>query len=272
MVRSLWSGATGMMAQQNNVDTIAHNLANVNTTGYMTEVAEFKSLLYQTIRTRSTTANGINKPIGSQIGLGVRNSSITSEFSQGAFLDSENPLACAIGGNGFFGVRGEDEETYYTRNGNFVFALNDGGGLVLTNSDGLEILNTNGQPITFAGNYIANRFQIGQDGQIYYPDGDGNLQTTGVTLGLWQFQNPKGLDKVGDTMYHATNASGEALNENTNANVQKSTIRQGYLEGANVSIATEMVNMIIAQRAYESNSKSITTSDQMLQTANQLKS
>ena len=116
MVRSLWAGATGMIAQQNNVDTIANNLANVNTTGYKTEVNEFKTLLYQTIRTRSTTANGVNKPIGSQVGLGVRNASITSEFSQGAFLDSDNPTACAISGNGFFGIRGEDGENYYTRN------------------------------------------------------------------------------------------------------------------------------------------------------------
>ena len=186
-------------------------------------------------------------------------------------MDSDNPTACAISGNGFFGIRGEDGENYYTRNGDFVFALNTGGGLTLTNTDGLEVLNQNGQPITFAGNYIANRFQIGQGGEILYPDADGNLQPTAHTIGLWQFQNPKGLDKVGDTLFFPSAASGAALNENTNANLKRSDIRQGYLEGANVQIATEMVNMIIAQRAYESNSKSITTSDQMLQTANQLK-
>ena len=105
MVRSLWSGATGMIAQQTNVDTIANNLANVNTTGYKTERAEFKSLLYQTLQTKTTTANGEQKPISAQVGLGVRNSSITSIFTEGSFLDSESPSAFAIDGDGFFAVR-----------------------------------------------------------------------------------------------------------------------------------------------------------------------
>ena len=123
MVRSLWSAATGMIAQQNNVDTIANNLANVNTTAYKMEVNEFKSLLYQTIQTRTTTANGVNKPIGAQVGLGVRNASITSEFSQGSLLESENPTAVALSntqGVGFFGIQGDDGNTYYTRNGDFT--------------------------------------------------------------------------------------------------------------------------------------------------------
>ena len=108
MVRSLWSAATGMIAQQNNVDTIANNLANVNTTGYKTETNEFKSLLYQTMQTRSTSANGDQKPIGAQVGLGVRNASITSQFTQGSMLSSENCFAFALEGDGFFAVRGDD--------------------------------------------------------------------------------------------------------------------------------------------------------------------
>ncbi len=275
MVRSLWSAATGMIAQQNNVDTIANNLANVNTTGYKMEVNEFKSLLYQTIQTRTTTANGVNKPIGSQVGLGVRNSSITSEFGQGSLLESENPSAVALSntnGTGFFGVQGEDGNTYYTRNGNFVFALEGNGNLSLTTSSGLRVLNSNGAPITVSGDHISDKIVIERGGNLMYPDGDGNLQPLNVNIGVWQFQNPKGLDKVGESLYSVTASSGVALNEATNNNVTKSDIVQGYLEGSNVQIAEEMVNLIIAQRAYESNSKVITTTDDMMQLANQLKS
>ncbi len=274
MVRSLWSAATGMIAQQNNVDTIANNLANVNTTGYKMEVNEFKSLLYQTIQTRTTTANGVNKPIGAQVGLGVRNASITSEFGQGSLLESENPTAVALSntqGTGFFGIQGEDGNTYYTRNGDFVFALNDNNSLSLTTSSGLRVLNTNGVPITVTGDHIADRIKIDTDGTLMYPDADGNLQSMNITIGVWQFQNPKGLDKIGDSLYSVTAASGVAMNEATNQNLVKSDIVQGYLEGSNVQIAEEMVNLIIAQRAYESNSKVITTTDDMMQLANQLK-
>ena len=158
-----------MIAQQNNVDTIANNLANVNTNGYKTEVAEFKSLLYQDINAKSTSANSEQKPIPSQVGLGVRNSAITSIFTQGAFFDSTNDLAFAINGDGFFGVKGQDGNTYYTRNGNFVLAT-DTNGLALTTTDGLKVLDADGNPIVLDKNYdkdellqainIANEFDI----------------------------------------------------------------------------------------------------------------
>ncbi|SFL27352.1 flagellar basal-body rod protein FlgG [Lachnospiraceae bacterium KH1T2] len=272
MVRSLWSAASGMIAQQNNVDTIANNLANVNTTGYKTEVNEFKSLLYQTLQTNTTTANGENKPIGAQVGLGVRNSSITSEFTQGSLQASDSNTALAISGKGFFAIRGADSNTYYTRNGDFTFALLNSGEITLTTTDGLQVLDTSGNPISFGSSYIATRFTVGDDGTLYYPDGDGVPQTTGKTIGLYQFQNPKGLNKIGNSLYSVTAASGEVLNENTNNNLEKSTLAVGYLEASNVQIATEMVNLIIAQRAYESNSKAITTTDDMMALANQLKS
>ncbi|MCR5626918.1 MAG: flagellar hook-basal body protein [Lachnospiraceae bacterium] len=276
MVRSLWTAATGMIAQQNNVDTIANNLANVNTTGYKTETNEFKSLLYQTLQTRTTTANGDEKPIGAQVGLGVRNSSITSQFTQGALLDSESTTAMAISGKGFFAVRGEDGETYYTRNGDFNFSLGVGGTLQLTTSDGQQVLSTTGQPITVPGQIngqdtIANKITVSADGSLYYPDADNNPQPINITIGLYQFQNPKGLDKVGDSLYSVSAASGPALNEATNAALEDSIIRQGYLEGSNVQVADEMVNLIIAQRAYELNSKAIQATDEMLQQANQLR-
>lgn len=271
MVRSLWTGATGMIAQQLNVDNISNNLANVNTTGYKSEVMEFKSLLYQTIQTRTTTANGENKPIGAEVGLGVRNSAITSVFTQGSLLETPGEANFAIDGKGFFGVKGADGNTYYTRNGNFVFAVVNNG-LMLSTSDGLPVLSTEGEPITIEdGDIVTSKITVGRDGTLYYPDEKGIPQSMDVTIGLWQFNNPAGLSKEGDSLFSVTEASGEAMNEEDNDNLPKSKLIQGYLEGSNVQIADEMVNLIVAQRAYEMNSKVITTSDEMLQQANQLK-
>ena len=123
MVRALWTAASGMIAQQTNVDNIANNLANVNTTGYKSSTAEFKSLLYQTIQTKTTSANGENKPVGAQVGLGVRTSAIATCFNGGSLLESTNDFAFALEGDGFFAVRGADGETYYTRNGDFNVSL-----------------------------------------------------------------------------------------------------------------------------------------------------
>ena len=271
MVRSLWTAATGMIAQQTNVDTIANNLANVNTVGYKAEVAEFKTLLYQTMQTKTTTANGANKPISAQVGLGVRNSAITSIFKQGSMLASESDTAFAITGDGFFGIKGQDGETYYTRNGNFVFTTATGGGFMLATTDGLPVLDTAGKPITLSDKYVASKIQVASDGSLNYPDEKNNLQPIGVTIGMYQFTNPSGLTKLDSTLYAASEASGAAINEATNNNVQKSKVIQGYLEGSSVQVADEMVNLIVAQRAYEMNSKAITTTDEMLQQANQLK-
>ncbi|MDD6201496.1 MAG: flagellar hook-basal body protein [Lachnospiraceae bacterium] len=271
MVRSLWSAASGMIAQQTNVDTIANNLANVNTTGYKTEIAEFKSLLYQTMQTKTTSANGENKPISAQVGLGVRNSSITSVFKQGPMLASSSDTAFAIQGKGFFAVRGEDGKTYYTRNGNFNFNMGTNNGLVLSTSDGLPVLDTRGRAITLNSNYVASKITVSADGQLCYPDASNNPQPIGITIGVFQFSNPAGLEKTNDTLYSPTAASGAALNEATNNNLEKSSVIQGYLEGSGVQVVDEMVNMIVAQRAYEMNSKAITTSDEMMQQANNLK-
>lgn len=271
MVRSLWTGATGMIAQQLNVDNIANNLSNVNTTGYKSESMEFKSLLYQTIQTKTTTANAENKPIGAEVGLGVRNSSITSIFTQGSLLETPGEANFAIDGNGFFGVRGADGNTYYTRNGNFVFAIGNDG-MTLSTSDGLPVLNSQGEAIVIDSDLVTSKITVGNDGLLYYPNSETNVpESLGITIGLWQFNNPSGLSKVGDSLFEVTDASGEALNESENTNLKKSKLIQGYLEGSNVQIADEMVNLIVAQRAYEMNSKVITTSDEMLQQANQLK-
>ncbi len=271
MIRSLWTAASGMIAQQTNVDTIANNLSNVNTTGYKTEVAEFKSLLYQTLQTKTTSANGENKPVGAQVGLGVRNSAITSQFTQGSMLASASQTSFAIEGDGFFAVRGQDNVIHYTRNGNFTMAKGANGTTTLATTDGLPVLNSAGAPITFAANLDVNKISASSDGQFLYPDANNNLQPLGVRIGLYQFTNPSGLDKTDSSLYLATAASGVALNEATNANLTDSKINQGYLEGSNVQVADEMVNLIVAQRAYELNSKAIQASDEMMQQANSLR-
>lgn len=271
MVRSLWTAATGMVAQQSNIDVIANNLANVNTTGYKTEVNEFKSLLYQNIQTRTTSANGEQKPVGAQVGLGVRNASVTTVFKDGALLASESDSAFAISGDGLFAVQGEDGNTYYTRNGNFIWTLASNGGIMLSNTDGLPVISSENKPIILSSEYMTSRITVTSDGEICYPDETGNAASLGISLGVFQFTNPAGLEKTGDGLYQESAASGTVMNEATAKNIKKSQISQGFLEGSGVQVVDEMVNMIAAQRAYELSSKAITASDEMLQQANNLR-
>lgn len=271
MVRSLWTAATGMIAQQNNVDTIANNLSNVNTMGYKTQQMEFKSLLYQTLQTRTTSANGAYKPSSAQVGLGVRNASITTIFKNGPMLANESPTAFAISGKGFFAVRGNDGNTYYTRNGNFQWTLASGGGFMLADSNGYPVLDTTGAPIILGDEYDPSQIVVVGDGTVCYPDEQNNPQPIGITIGLYQFTNPGGLEHKDYTLYAQSAASGAPINEATSPTVERSAVIQGYLEGSNVQVVDEMVNMITAQRAYEMNSKAIIASDEMLQQANNLR-
>ncbi|MBR0164560.1 MAG: flagellar hook-basal body protein [Lachnospiraceae bacterium] len=274
MVRSLWTGAAGMNAQQTNVDTISNNLANVNSVGYKAQGVQFKSLLYQDLQSPATTANGDPKPTDSEVGLGVRVNAITNFFNQGPLLANDSETALAIQGKGLFAYHDVNGETYYTRNGDFTWALGnlEGTELVLTNSEGNPILNTEGNEIRVGPNLISSRLQIAKDGGIMYENIEtGVPEPLGQTIGLWQFNNFGGMERIGNTAFAVTEASGPALNEATNDDLVKSSIATGYLEGSSVNVATEMVNLIIAQRAYEMNSTSIQTTDQMMQTANQLK-
>ena len=270
MVRSLWTAATGMIAQQVNLDTIANNLSNVNTMGYKTHVNEFKTLLYQTLQTRTTTANGEQKPTSAQVGLGTRNAAITTIFKTGSMLASDSDTAFAIDGKGFFAVRAADGNTYYTRNGNLLFTLATNGSMLAT-TDGLPVLDTNGNPIILNNDYVLSRITVTADGQLCYPDENNTPQPIGITIGLFQFNNPNGLERLADSLYAQTAASGQPINEATNNAVERSSVIQGYLEGSNVQVADEMVGMIVTQRAYEMNSKAIQASDEMLQQANNLR-
>jgi len=271
MMRSLWTAASGMKAQQTNVDTIANNLANVNTTGYKTQKAEFKTLLYQTLQERTTTRDNELKPTTAQVGLGTRVAAVNSIYSQGAQFASDSKSSVMINGQGFFAVRGADGQTYYTRNGDFQWGLNAEGGRVLEDAGGHQVLDTEGNPVTIPDEAGTETISIGTAGQIAYRGADGNYVLTGQAIGIFQFANPVGLEKEGNNLLRANQVSGQAMSEAANPGLSRSTIAQGYLEGSNVNVADEMVNLIIAQRAYEMNSKAITTSDTMLEEANNLK-
>ena len=270
MMRALWSAASGMIAQQTNVDTISNNLANVNTVGYKSESTEFKSLLYQNLQSRTTSANGEYKPVAAQVGLGARVASVTSHFTQGAMNASDSSTDFAISGDGLFAVQNEEGETVYTRNGNFYFSTATEG-MMLCTADGYPVLSTDGQPIVLSSDYNAANIKVSSEGDLMYPGEDGNLANIGVKIGLFQFANPSGLDKLGGNYLAETEASGVPMNEETDGVAKKSQLKQNYLEASNVQVATEMVNLITAQRAYELCSKAITTSDTMMEQANSLK-
>ncbi len=281
MMRSLWTAASGMRAQQVNVDTIANNIANVNTTGYKAQEASFKSLLYQNLQSTSTNNAGDLKPVAAEVGLGSRVSAITSIFDQGALLASDNVFSMAIEGEAFYSVRGEDGQIYYTRDGNFTVSPVEGGNMLVT-ADGLPVLDQYGNTIIIPEEYNAANLEVQPDGQLKIRAGEGNiLNLIAVNengeylydkyIGLYQFSNPAGLSHEGDNCYGVTPASGDPLNEFGNPNLTPSKVHQRYTEGSNVDVANEVVNLIVAQRAYEMNSKAIQASDEMMQQANNLR-
>lgn len=270
MMRALWTAASGMVAQQTNVDTISNNIANVNTTGFKSEKTEFKSLLYQTLQAKTTSKNGDQKPIPAQVGLGARVASTTSDYTNGAMVASDSPTAFAIQGDGFFAVQGADGQTYYTRNGNFNWSIGTTG-TTLSNSDGYPVLDGNGNKIVIPNNVTTSNVTVSENGTVSYKNAAGTIVTMNAPIGVWQFNNPAGLDKMADNLLSVTRASGVPLNETTANGLTKSKVKQNYLEGSNVQIADEMVDLIVAQRAYEMNSKAIQAADEMLGQANQLR-
>lgn len=271
MMRALWTAASGMTSQQTNVDVISNNLANVNTIGYKTETAQFKTLLYQTTQARTTSANGETKPVGAQVGLGTRNSAITASFVQGSLTTTNNPTDFAIDGKGFFAVMDANGDTLYTRNGAFNWSLGNNGGVMLCSAEGYPVLDVDGAPIELGPEYMTSKITIDADGKVCYPDETNNPQPIGFQIGLVQFSNPAGLEKCSNSTYKETAASGIPITEAYDDNIQKSVIKQNCLEASNVQVVDEMVNLIVAQRAYEMNSKAIQASDEMLGQANQLR-
>ncbi|MDO4166684.1 MAG: flagellar basal-body rod protein FlgG [Eubacteriales bacterium] len=271
MMRSLWTAASGMKAQQTSMDNLSNNLANINTTGYKKNRLEFQSLLYQTIQQKTTDNEGNPKPISAQVGLGVKVAAVTTEFVQGELTASDGDFDFGIQGDGFFMIRMADGSTGYTRNGHFIMAMLGDGSFQLSTAEGYAVLDRNGQPITFSADTDVTKISFDNYGRIMYRGADNNAYLTGVQIGAAQFNNPAGLNKLGDSYFEATEASGEPRLEGQDDALTISVIKNGYLEASSVQAVDEMVDMIITQRAYEMNSKAITASDEMLQQANNLR-
>lgn len=276
MMRSLWTAASGMRAQQVNVDTIANNVANINTIGYKSQQASFKSLLYQNLQSKSTNNAGEEKPVAAEVGLGSRVAAITSTFTNGNLQATKNPFSMALEGDGFFQIRTAGGELQYTRDGGFIVSPAAQGNMLCT-TDGNAVLDAYGNQIFLPNTRVATDLVVNEDGTIAFPDATGNpailTDANGrpVRFGIYQFNNPAGLAKEGSNNFSVTVASGAAVAENGNATVQQTRVHQYYTEASNVDVAEEMVNLIVAQRAYEMNSKAIQTSDEMMQQANNLR-
>jgi flagellar basal-body rod protein FlgG len=265
MMRALWTSSSGMKAMQFNVDTIANNLANVNTTAFKKERAEFEDLLYVTME-RAYMMENRGRPVNLQVGHGVVAKSISRDFTEGSLQHTENPLDFAIIGDGFFSIRYADGNIYYTRDGSFKLSVSDEGNM-LTTSRGYPLLDENGEPIYI--DFPLEQMVVSEQGEVSYRDEEGFIIPTGQRIGLFKFNNPQGLESVGGNMYSENSASGFAVFDDELG--EPSIIRQGYLEASNVQVVEEMVKLITAQRAYELNSKAITTADEMLGLANNLK-
>jgi flagellar basal-body rod protein FlgG len=260
MMLALSSAASGMAAQQFNLDTISNNLANVNTTGFRANLAEFQDQAYQTLRAAGEPVGASQTPTAQQVGLGVRISSSEKLFTQGSLAQTGNPLNVGIQGDGFFQVTQPDGSIAYSRDGGFIENAN--GALVTANGNFLS------PSITIPSNAVS--VNIGQDGTVavQLPGATTTQQVGQITLA--RFTNPDGLNAIGNNLYTQTAASGSPIVSAPGLN-GNGTLQSGYLESSNVSVVTEMVNMITAQRAFEANSKSVTTADQMLSTAVQTK-
>lgn len=261
-MRSLDIGATGMLAQQMNVDVISNNIANMTTTGHKRQRVDFKDLIYQNIQRPGTISSeeGTVVPSGLQLGLGTRVASVYRVHEQGAIQMTENPLDLALTGNGFFQIELPGGETAYTRSG--VFQVNQDGEIVTTQGYRLE------PNIVVPDDTIA--IEINDNGEVFADiDGQINLQNLGQ-IELANFINPAGLEAVGDNLFLETEASGTpTLGNPGEENFAK--VRQGALESSNVNVVEEITTLITAQRAYEMNSNVISTSDEMMQTASQLR-
>ena len=262
MMRALWSAASGMIAQQTNMDIVAHNLANVNTYGNKKVRAEFQDLLYQTLRDAGgNSSTTTTYPQGKQVGLGVRVAATHRVFVQGPLETTDVPTDVGIQGEGFFKIQLPNGDAVYTRDGSFKL---DSEGNFVT-SDGYRLFDNVNIPTDVSRDSIV----IAQDGQVSYTQN--GQPVTGQTINVYRFINPEGLTSIGKNLFRASEASGAEIQIDFNTSGESSSLAQGTLEMSGVQVVEEMVNMIIAQRAYESNSKAITTSDSMLEIANQLK-
>lgn len=261
-MRSLDIGATGMLAQQMNVDVISNNIANMTTTGFKRQRAAFQDLIYQNIdRPGSTSSDaGTTVPSGLQLGLGVRSGAVYRMHGQGALRITENPLDVAITGEGFYQVQLPSGQTAYTRDG--TFQINENGELVTTQGYAID------PGITIPAD--ATDIDINESGEVLVSIPGQTAASNVGQIQLANFINPTGLEAIGDNLYKETDASGAPTTGNPGTD-EFGRLRQGSLEQSNVNVVEEITELITAQRAYEMNSKVISTSDEMMQSASQLR-
>ena len=260
MIRALWTSASGMEAQQMNLDVIANNLANVNTAGFKKANVQFQEMMYDTERAPgSNSTDSSTTPSGVQVGYGSKPVATERNFSQGNLQQTGNTYDVAIQGSGFYKITLPDGTNAYTRDGQFA-----------VNADG-QIVTSQGYLVTGAGTVDpkALNVSIGADGTISATVNGAAVKISPITIST--FPNPEGLNSLGNNLFTETQASGTAIDGQTPGNNGIGTLAQGYVETSNVQVVEEMVNMIQAQRAYEINSKAIQASDQMLQMANNLR-
>lgn len=260
MLKALNTAASGMQAQQTSLDTIANNMANVSTTGFKKSRAEFEDLLYQTIKEPGAQqSKSVSHPTGVQVGLGVKTAAAQKIFEEGHVQVTKNTLDVAIEGKGFFPIQTPNGEVGYTRDGTFH---QDASG---------KIIDKNGNPLIpeIIIPPTATAIGINNFGKVSVEMGDGTKQEIGQ-IQLVDFVNPAGLKSLGKNLFSPTSASGAPIQGNPGEN-SLGTLAQGQLEGSNVNIVDEMVDMIRTQRNYESNSKVVQAADQMLQFSNNLR-
>jgi flagellar basal-body rod protein FlgG len=261
MIRALYSAASGMAAQQMNVDNIAHNLANASTVGFKSRRAEFQDLMYQSVvQPGSASGQQTVVPAGLQLGLGTRSTSNPIVFTQGAFSETDNPLDMVIQGKGFFQIRLPSGSLAYTRAG--TFQLDKDGNMVTSDGNQIE------PAITIPA--AAQAISIAADGTVSYTLPNQTASQQAGQIQLANFPNPGGLNSLGGNLYTPTDASGDPSVGAPGGQEGLGTVMQGYVEQSNVSVVEEFVNLIVAQRGYEANSKVVQAADQMYQQINNL--
>jgi len=261
MMQSLYTASTGMLGMQTQIDTTANNIANVNTIGFKKSRAEFSDLMYQVMEYAGTATSDVTKsPTGIEVGLGVRMTAVNKIFAEGSLKQTDNQLDIAITGRGFFKLELPDGTEVYSRNG--AFKVDENGTMV--NSDGYKVVPEIVVPPD------ATNISIGTDGTVTVVQ-PGQTQATQIgQIQTTNFINPAGLHSLGDNLYIETDSSGQPV-EGVPGIDGLGTLRQGFVELSNVELVVELTDLITGQRAYDSNSKVITTSDEMLQTVNNLK-
>lgn len=261
MIRGLYTAATGMNSMQHQIDVTSNNISNVNTSGFKKDRAEFQDLMYESLNyTAGRTSQNTMNPTGMDVGLGVRISGIQKDFLQGDLKNTSNPLDVAIEGKGFFQITQPNGEIAYSRNGQFK--LDNEGNIVNGNGYLLE------PQITVPDNLVD--ISIGTDGIVTGKDPQTEEEVEIGQITIADFINPAGLTPAGESLFKASEASGDPIVANPTED-QLGGLRQGMIELSNVKLVNEMVDLITAQRAYEANSKAITTTDSMLDTVNRLK-